>query len=229
MHYLKSFVMTLSLFVLTVPVIHAGDVEDINSMVKKKVAVIFDLLGKQDIEKNERNEKIVGELNEIMDFQLAAYLSLGKHWKKISKTQKKEFVETFQQYINNYIVEKIDLYTNQKIDIGDSKIVKKGRAELEIGILSGGETLQVNFKLRKNKKKEWRVYDVDIEGVSLITTFRSQFSGVLKTVPLKSYWRNSKIQPNKADAAQKSLRPDHPQVFKHGPFTDPARSGVPRL
>ena len=180
MHYLKSFVMTLSLFVLTVPVIHAGDVEDINSMVKKKVAVIFDLLGKQDIEKNERNEKIVGELNEIMDFQLAAYLSLGKHWKKISKTQKKEFVETFQQYINNYIVEKIDLYTNQKIDIGDSRIVKKGRAELEIGILSGGETLQVNFKLRKNKKKEWRVYDVDIEGVSLITTFRSQFSGVLK-------------------------------------------------
>ena len=180
MHYLKSFVMTLSLLVLTVPVIYAGDVEDINSMVKKKVSVIFDLLGKQDIEKNERNEKIVGELNEIMDFKLAAYLSLGKHWKKISKTQKKEFVETFQQYINNYIVEKIDLYTNQKIDIGDSKIVKKGRAELEIGILSGGETLQVNFKLRKNKKKEWRVYDVDIEGVSLITTFRSQFSGVLK-------------------------------------------------
>jgi len=180
MHYLKSFVMTLSLFVLTVPVIHAGDVEDINSMVKKKVAVIFDRLGKQDIEKNERNEKIVGELNEIMDFKLAAYLSLGKHWKKINETQKKQFVETFQQYINNYIVEKIDLYTNQKIDIGDSKIVKKGRAELEIGILSGGETLQVNFKLRKNKKKEWRVYDVDIEGVSLITTFRSQFSGVLK-------------------------------------------------
>ena len=180
MHYLKSFVMTLSLLVLTVPVIQAGDVEDINSMVKKKVSVIFDLLGKQDIEKNERNEKIVGELNEIMDFKLAAYLSLGKHWKKISKTQKKEIVEPFQLYINNYIVEKIDLYTNQKIDIGDSKIVKKGRAELEIGILSGGETLQVNFKLRKNKKKEWRVYDVDIEGVSLITTFRSQFSGVLK-------------------------------------------------
>ncbi len=180
MRYLKSFVMTLSLFVLTVPVIQAGDVEDINSMVKKKVSVIFDLLGKQDIEKNERNEKIVGELNEIMDFQLAAYLSLGKHWKKISKKQKKEFVKIFQQYINNYIVEKIDLYTNQKIDIGDSKIVKKGRAKLDIGILSGGETLEVNFKLRKNKKKEWRVYDVDIEGVSLITTFRSQFSGVLK-------------------------------------------------
>ena len=59
MHYLKSFVMTLSLFVLTVPVIQAGDVEDINSMVKKKVSVIFDLLGKQEIEKNERNDRKV--------------------------------------------------------------------------------------------------------------------------------------------------------------------------
>ena len=38
MHYLKSFVMTLSLFVLTVPVIQAGDVKDINSMVKKTVS-----------------------------------------------------------------------------------------------------------------------------------------------------------------------------------------------
>ena len=45
MHYLKSFVMPLSLLVLPVPVIQAGDVEDINSMVKKKVSVIFDLLG----------------------------------------------------------------------------------------------------------------------------------------------------------------------------------------
>ena len=71
-------------------------------------------------------------------------------------------------------------YMDDKIDIGEAKIVKKGRAKLNIGILSGGEVLQVTFKLRKNKKKAWRVWDVDIEGVSLITTFRSQFSGVLK-------------------------------------------------
>ena len=180
MYYLKSVLMTLNLFVFMVPAIHAGDMEDIDSMVKSKVSIIFDILSQKDLAKDKRNESIIGELNEIMDFKLAAYLSLGKHWKKISKVQKSNYVKIFQQYINNYIVEKIDLYTNQKIDIGASKIIKKGRAELEIGILSGGETMKVNFKLRQNKKKEWRVYDVDIEGVSLITTFRSQFAGVLK-------------------------------------------------
>ena len=180
MRHIKSFLFAIFAVFLLVPMLHAGDEEDINLMVKEKVSVIFELLGQKDLDKDERNLKIVEELNEIMYFTAAGALSLGKHWKKISKKQKKEFLKIFKKYINNYIVEKIDLYTNQKIEIGDAKIVKKGRAKLNIGILSGGEALQVTFKLRKNKKKAWRVWDVDIEGVSLITTFRSQFSGVLK-------------------------------------------------
>ena len=180
MRHKKSFLFAIFAVFLLVPMLHAGDEEDINLMVKEKVSVIFELLGQKDLDKDERNLKIVEELNEIMYFTAAGALSLGKHWKKISKKQKKEFLKIFKKYINNYIVEKIDLYTNQKIDIGEAKIVKKGRAKLNIGILSGGEALQVTFKLRKNKKKAWRVWDVDIEGVSLITTFRSQFSGVLK-------------------------------------------------
>ena len=180
MRHIKSFLFAIFAIFLLVPMLHAGDEEDINLMVKEKVSVIFELLGQKDLDKDERNLKIVEELNEIMYFTAAGALSLGKHWKKISKKQKKEFLKIFKKYINNYIVEKIDLYTNQKIDIGEAKIVKKGRAKLNIGILSGGEALQVTFKLRKNKKKAWRVWDVDIEGVSLITTFRSQFSGVLK-------------------------------------------------
>ena len=180
MRHIKSFLFAIFAVFLLVPMLHAGDEEDINLMVKEKVYVIFELLGQKDLDKDERNLKIVEELNEIMYFTAAGALSLGKHWKKISKKQKKEFLKIFKKYINNYIVEKIDLYTNQKIDIGEAKIVKKGRAKLNIGILSGGEALQVTFKLRKNKKKAWRVWDVDIEGVSLITTFRSQFSGVLK-------------------------------------------------
>ena len=180
MRHIKSFLFAIFAVFLLVPMLHAGDEEDINLMVKEKVSVIFELLGQKDLDKDERNLKIVEELNEIMYFTAAGALSLGKHWKKISKKQKKEFLKIFKKYINNYIVEKIDLYTNQKIEIGEAKIVKKGRAKLNIGILSGGEALQVTFKLRKNKKKAWRVWDVDIEGVSLITTFRSQFSGVLK-------------------------------------------------
>ena len=176
----KSCWMAVIIVYFVLSSVYANDVDDINNLVKRKVSVIVDLLGHENIEKDERNNEIIAELNEIIDFKLTAYLSLGKHWKKIKKKQKKEFEKIFQQYINNYIVEKIALYNNQEIEVGEVKIIKKGRAELNIGFQSGGDKYGIVFKLRKNKKKQWLVYDLDIEGVSVITTFRSQFSGVIK-------------------------------------------------
>nr|MCS5659119.1 ABC transporter substrate-binding protein [Dehalococcoidia bacterium] len=64
--------------------------------------------------------------------------------------------------------------------IGAVKIIKKNKATLDVGFQSGGEQYQIIFKLRKNKKKKWLVWGLVIEGVSVIKTFQTQFSGVLK-------------------------------------------------
>ena len=181
MKWFKSCLTAVIIGFLAVPSVQADDVDDINKLVKKKVTIIFDLLGQKDADVNERNKKIVAELNEIIDFNLTAYLSLGKkNWKKLSKKQRSEFKKIFKQYINNYIVEKIALYNNQKIEIGAVKIIKKNKATLDVGFQSGGEQYQIIFKLRKNKKKKWLVWGLVIEGVSVIKTFKTQFSGVLK-------------------------------------------------
>ena len=181
MKWFKSCLTVVIIGFFVMPSVQADDVDDINKLVKKKVTIIFDLLGQKDADVNERNEKIVAELNEIIDFNLTAYLSLGKkNWKKLSKKQRSEFKKIFKQYINNYIVEKIALYNNQKIEIGAVKIIKKNKATLDVGFQSGGEQYQIIFKLRKNKKKKWLVWGLVIEGVSVIKTFKTQFSGVLK-------------------------------------------------
>lgn len=181
MKWFKSCLPAVIIGLFAVPSVQADDVDDINKLVKKKVTIIFDLLGQKDADVNERNKKIVAELNEIIDFNLTAYLSLGKkNWKKLSKKQRSEFKKIFKQYINNYIVEKIALYNNQKIEIGAVNIIKKNKATLDVGFQSGGEQYQIIFKLRKNKKKKWLVWGLVIEGVSVIKTFKTQFSGVLK-------------------------------------------------
>ena len=181
MKWFKSCLKAVIIGFFAVPSVQADDVDDINKLVKKKVTIIFDLLGQKDADVNERNKKIVAELNEIIDFNLTAYLSLGKkNWKKLSKKQRSEFKKIFKQYINNYIVEKIALYNNQKIEIGAVNIIKKNKATLDVGFQSGGEQYQIIFKLRKNKKKKWLVWGLVIEGVSVIKTFKTQFSGVLK-------------------------------------------------
>ena len=181
MKWFKSCLPAVIIGFFVMPSVQADDIDDINRLVKKKVTIIFDLLGQKDADVNERNENIVAELNEIIDFNLTAYLSLGKkNWKKLSKKQRSEFKKIFKQYINNYIVEKIALYNNQKIEIGAVKIIKKNKATLDVGFQSGGEQYQIIFKLRKNKKKKWLVWGLVIEGVSVIKTFQTQFSGVLK-------------------------------------------------
>ena len=181
MKWFKSCLTAFIIGFFIIPSVQADDVDDINKLVKKKVTIIFDLLGQKDADVNERNKKIVAELNEIIDFNLTAYLSLGKkNWKKLSKKQRSEFKKIFKQYINNYIVEKIALYNNQKIEIGAVNIIKKNKATLDVGFQSGGEQYQIIFKLRKNKKKKWLVWGLVIEGVSVIKTFKTQFSGVLK-------------------------------------------------
>ena len=181
MKWFKSCLTAVIIGFFVMPSVQADDVDDINKLVKKKVTIIFDLLGQKDADVNERNKKIVAELNEIIDFNLTAYLSLGKkNWKKLSKKRRSEFKKIFKQYINNYIVEKIALYNNQKIEIGAVNIIKKNKATLDVGFQSGGEQYQIIFKLRKNKKKKWLVWGLVIEGVSVIKTFKTQFSGVLK-------------------------------------------------
>ena len=150
MKWFKSCLTAVIIGFLAVPSVQADDVDDINKLVKKKVTIIFDLLGQKDADVNERNKKIGTELNEIIDFNLTAYLSLGKkNWKKLSKKQRSEFKKIFKQYINNYIVEKIALYNNQKIEIGAVKIIKKNKATLDVGFQSGGEQYQIIFKTQE--------------------------------------------------------------------------------
>ena len=68
MKWFKSCLTAVIIGFFAVPSVQADDVGDINKLVKKKVTIIFDLLGQKDADVNERNEKIVSELNEIIDF-----------------------------------------------------------------------------------------------------------------------------------------------------------------
>ena len=116
----------------------------------------------------------------MFDFQLMARLSLGKKWKKIKKKQRKEFVKVFVKRIQRSYLEKLDLYTDEEVIIGDAKQTKKKRAVLTTYLVSEDDKKEMIYKFRKHKNRGWLVYDVNILGVSFIQTYRSQFAGVLK-------------------------------------------------
>ena len=172
----------LGLFLLFgfVPFGQADEATEITKMAKEKVNNIITYLRNTSLEKETRNKKIIDEVNTMFDFQLMARLSLGKKWKKIKKKQRKEFVKVFVKRIQQSYLEKLDLYTDEEVIIGDAKQTKKKRAVLTTYLVSEDDKKEMIYKFRKHKKRGWVVYDVDILGVSFIQTYRSQFSGVLK-------------------------------------------------
>ena len=172
----------LGLFLLFgfVPFGQADEAAEITKMAKEKVNNIITYLRDTSLEKETRNKQIIAEVNTMFDFQLMARLSLGKKWKKIKKKQRKEFVKVFVKRIQRSYLEKLDLYTDEEVIIGDAKQTKKKRAVLTTYLVSEDDKKEMIYKFRKHKKRGWVVYDVDILGVSFIQTYRSQFSGVLK-------------------------------------------------
>ncbi|MGD9175980.1 MAG: ABC transporter substrate-binding protein, partial [Desulfobacterales bacterium] len=120
-------------------------------------------------------------INEVFDFNELSRRTLGRDWKKFSPDQQKEFVSLFEQILQNVYADRILAYTQEKIEFGKETELKKGRVEVESYIITLDNKRIPIFYRMSNKSGQWRVYDVVIEGISMIKNYRGQFREILKT------------------------------------------------
>ena len=159
----------------------ADEVKEIRAMTKEKVDIVINILKDKSLSKNEKKEGILETIEGLFDFSLMARLSLGKkHWKSLSKSKRKEFSDLFVERLKLSYLEKLDLYTDEEVVVDEARKTKKNRVEVLTYLVTEDDKKEMIYKLYKTKKKGWMVYDVDVLGVSIVQTYRSQFSGVLK-------------------------------------------------
>lgn len=115
------------------------------------------------------------------DTDALARATLRRAYKtELNKAQKKKFTQKFAEFILYYYTQKIDSYNNNKIVFDGSRTLRKNRLALvRTKVETEGSMAQVNYSMIK-RGGAWKVYDVEIEGVKLSTTYRSQFVKVLK-------------------------------------------------
>ncbi len=129
--------------------------------------------------KDTKIEEIGDIIGEVFDFTELSKRTLGKNWRKLNAAQKKEFTELLQKMLQGVYADRLLAYTDQKIVFGEEKMLKKGRAEVQSNIvLSDGRKVPIFYRLT-NKSGEWKVYDLIIEGVSLVKNYRTQFREIL--------------------------------------------------
>lgn len=138
-----------------------------------------------ELEKNP--QKIYSLVQEILiphfDFERMARLALGRSWRDASADQQERFVEEFRLLLVRTYATAMLEYTNEEIRMLPFRDdVEKGRVSVPMEVVQpNGPAIPMALSLYKNDSDEWKVYDVKIEGISLVTNYRSSFNRDIRT------------------------------------------------
>ena len=142
-----------------------------------------------------------------LDDVTLAKLALGKNWKKASNDQKIEFVDQFRTLLVRTYSKSLKEFSDEKINFfplkmkaGETKVTVKSEV-----IQSGGPVIPVDYRLRL-KDDEWKVYDIKIDGVSLVTNYRGTFSQEMRKGGMKAVLKM--LQEKNAKVAEKPAVPE---------------------
>lgn len=132
----------------------------------------------------ERKDKLWSILTPIFNFEETSKRALGHHWKDRTDEERKEFVSVFTKVLRNIYLGKTDAYSGGKfIYIREVVRGKRGKVQTNF-ITSDQKKIVVDFSMR-NDGTAWQVYDITIEGVSMVGNYRSQFNSILAKSPFE--------------------------------------------
>lgn len=179
-----KLIILLGICLLTLPSISAAATPDlvVSQTVDEVISILSDASLKGEAKKEERRKKIRAAISKGFNFEAMSKRSMGKYWKKRTPAERKEFTELFRKLIEGSYISKIEGFTKEKI------LYEKARTKKNISIvktkivLSKGTEIPINYRLMKRGDR-WSIYDVTIEGVSLVRNYRTQFSSVLRKKP----------------------------------------------
>ena len=104
------------------------------------------------------------------------------NWNKFSAAQRQEFVDLYKGILEDAYVDKITSYTDERINYTKELQLSENSAEVQSTVVTKSGEIPVYYRMH-NKDGQWRVYDVVIEGVSLVNNYRTQFREILANNP----------------------------------------------
>ena len=157
----------------------AGEPTDQIRQTTEKILAIVQAPALKGADKDEeRRQQMKTAVDERFDWAAMAHSAIGKYWRDLSESQRAEFTGLFGELIEKNYMSKVESYSGEKILYkGDKVDGKYGVAEVVIVTLRGTD-IPVSYRVQK-KGTEWLVYDVSIEGVSLVNNYRSQIGAIL--------------------------------------------------
>ena len=177
---MKSLLYAVLILLVMSQTVVKDDKSAVKELLESKLDAVVAVLQKKELEQQAKNKKIIEIVTPMFDFSLMAKLSLGrKYWPGLSKDKQERFAELFIKRLKESYREKLTLYTDEKI-VYQAPVQVKKKIRIPTELVSKNNKISMLYKFHKSKRN-WKIYDIEIEGVSIISTYRSQFDEVLSS------------------------------------------------
>ena len=160
-------------------------IRDTGDAVLKLLDENRDLVGTNSAEILEKVEAIVFK---SLDFEKMSILAIGKNWRKATKAQQVAFIEEFRKLMIRTYSKSLEEYVDVEIKYlpyNPDSNPKKATISTEV-IRKVGPKIPVDYRLYQNKEGDWKVYDIKIEGISLVTNYRNSFGQQIRDKGMES-------------------------------------------
>jgi phospholipid transport system substrate-binding protein len=172
-----ALILTLNLTLAVAPALAGRPTDVVKGTIDEVTSLLTDPALKSPAKRNQRRHMVKSVIDRHFDYEEMAKRCLGASWRSLNAGQRAEFVRLFGELLEASYYDKIERYTDEKISY-TAEDLDEDFAEVRTVILRKNDRIPMDYRLL-NKSSDWMVYDVVIEGVSLVSNYRSQFGRVV--------------------------------------------------
>ncbi|HEY7521441.1 MAG TPA: ABC transporter substrate-binding protein [Methylomirabilota bacterium] len=174
--------------------------DQLRTQVDRVLKLLDDSALKAPEKAKERRAAVRKVADEIFDFGETARRSLGRHWAARTPEEREEFVKLFGDLLERSYISKIELYGGEKIQYIADKIEGETAIVQSKLLTKAGSEVPIDYRMLK-KGERWLVYDVVIEGVSLVANYRTQFNKIIQTSSFQELVKKMKTRQEELGSA----------------------------
>lgn len=176
-----SFILSMILcMLLSIPTWAAAHQDDPKLVVENTITAMLQVLEKR-ADKSKVSSQDRASIRQIIkgrfDYRSMAMRSLGRPWKKLDATERVHFTNVFRDLLEHSYSNRLSAYKGQKVIFEEAEI-RKHKARVKTTVIDGDRKTPVNYRLHQTNSG-WQVYDIRIEGTSLVRTFNQDFKSTL--------------------------------------------------
>lgn len=176
--FFSRVLLVLSLlFASATPALAGQATQTLATSVDHVLLLLSDPAYKNAATRPELRHQLIATIETIFDTRELSRRALGAEWNKFSPDQQARFVTAFGSLLQNTYLDKIESYTDEKVHYLGEQPLGAGKAEVATKVTGNGKEIPITYRLIDHDG--WKVYDVVIEGVSMVQNYRSQFGQIL--------------------------------------------------